>query len=123
MKAVTQISDAELEVMKVLWQLGRATSADIVEQLTTVTEWKPKTVQTLITRLLAKGAISADTKEARAYIYSPLVSESEYKEYANHTFLEKLYNGSVKMMLASFIREQKMSKEELESLRNLLEEE
>lgn len=123
MNAIPQISEAELEVMKILWELGEATSAQVVDRLTQTTDWKPKTVQTLITRLTAKEAIQAKKINAKAFIYLPNVSEEEYKSYANQSFLKKLYNGSLHMMLASFIKEQKLSKGDLEALKKMLDEE
>jgi BlaI family transcriptional regulator, penicillinase repressor len=122
MRAIPQISESELEVMKILWELGQATSSQITDRLTQMTEWKPKTVQTLITRLAAKGAIKAEKTGSKAFLYLPLVSESEYKAYANDSFLHKIYNGSVNLMLASLIKEQKLSKAEIDSLKKLLDE-
>jgi BlaI family transcriptional regulator, penicillinase repressor len=122
MKEMPQISESELEVMKILWELDQATSSQITDLLTQMTEWKPKTVQTLITRLAAKGAIKAEKTGSKAFLYLPLVSESEYKAYANDSFLHKIYNGSVNLMLASLIKEQKLSKAEIDSLKKLLDE-
>lgn len=123
MKSIPQISESELEVMKILWELKEATSTQIVERLTQTTEWKPKTIHTLISRLVAKEAIKAEKTESKAFLYSPLVHEEEYKAYANRSFLEKLYNGSVNLMLTSFIKQQKLSKEEIENLKQLLDDE
>ncbi|MGI6551482.1 MAG: BlaI/MecI/CopY family transcriptional regulator [Syntrophomonadales bacterium] len=123
MGKVPQISESELEVMKVLWELGSATSSQVVERLLPRSDWKPKTIQTLITRLVAKGAIKADPTEGKAFLYSPLVSAEEYRAYANSSFLKKMYNGSVNLMLASFVREQRISREQLEKLKKLLDEE
>jgi BlaI family transcriptional regulator, penicillinase repressor len=122
MKEMPQISESELEVMKILWELDQATSSQITDLLTQMTEWKPKTVQTLITRLAAKGAIKAEKTGSKAFLYLPLVSEGEYKAYANDSFLHKIYNGSVNLMLASLIKEQKLSKAEIDSLKKLLDE-
>jgi BlaI family transcriptional regulator, penicillinase repressor len=122
MKEMPQISESELEVMKILWELNQATSSQITDLLTQMTEWKPKTVQTLITRLAAKGAIKAEKTGSKAFLYLPLVSEGEYKAYANDSFLHKIYNGSVNLMLASLIKEQKLSKAEIDSLKKLLDE-
>ncbi|ATW26814.1 BlaI/MecI/CopY family transcriptional regulator [Candidatus Formimonas warabiya] len=123
MKTIPQISESELEVMKILWALGQATSAQIIERLTQTTEWKPKTIHTLITRLGAKGAIKAENTGSKAFIYFPLVSEGEFKSFASRSFLEKIYNGSLNLMLATFIKEQKISKEEIDGLKKLLDEE
>lgn len=123
MKALPQISESELEVMKILWELGHATSSQIVDRLTKTTEWKPKTVQTLITRLAAKGAIKAKKTGTKAFLYSPLVSQSEYRAHASKSFLQKVYNGSLNLMVASFIKDRKISPAEIDSLKKLLDEE
>ncbi len=118
-----QISEAELEVMKVLWKINNGTSGQIIEILEQETDWKPKTIQTLITRLVSKEAIDVDKTNKKSYIYSPKISEKEYKEYANESFLKKLYNGSINLMLSSFIKERKLTKEDINDLKRLLEEE
>jgi BlaI family penicillinase repressor len=150
MKSIPQISEAELEVMKVLWRLGQAGSSQIIKELTKTTEWKPKTIQTLITRLVGKGAVRAvkaddadksggaaaspsgmttaaskktNARGSKAFTYSPLISETEFKSDANESFLQKLYNGSVNMMLASFVKQQKLTRAEIEELKKLLDEE
>jgi BlaI family penicillinase repressor len=109
--------------MKILWELGSATSSQIVDRLTPISNWKPKTIQTLITRLAAKGVIKAEPTGNKAFLYSPLVSEHEFRVYANQSFLKKIYNGSVNLMLTTLIQEQRISREEIENLRKLLDEE
>ncbi|TCT15430.1 CopY family transcriptional repressor [Natranaerovirga pectinivora] len=123
MKAIPQISESELEVMKILWEVGDSTSANIVEVLTNRTDWKDKTVYTLINRLVAKGAIKAEKTDGKAYIYSPSISEIDYQEFANNSFIQKVYNGSVKMMLTSFVKEHKITKEDIDNLKRILDEE
>jgi len=122
MKSFPQISEAELEVMKVLWELNYATSSQIVERLVKVKNWKPKTVQTLIKRLVAKGAVKAERKTGKAFLYSPNISESEFKAYASSSFLQKVFDGSLSLMIASFIKEKKLSKQEIEDLKKILDE-
>ena len=122
MSNIPQISESELEVMKILWQLKSATSAQIVEELIKTTEWKPKTIQTIITRLVSKEAVEVDKSNKKSYIYFPKINEEEYKTFASTSFIEKLYNGSVNMMIANFIKSKKMSKEDIKELRNLLDE-
>jgi BlaI family penicillinase repressor len=117
-----QISEAELEVMKILWETDHATSTQIVDKFDGKSDWKPKTIHTLITRLVGKGAITAKKIDGKSYIYSTNISEAEYKSYASNSFLQKVYNGSINLMLASFIKEQKLTKKELEELRNMLDE-
>ena len=122
MKSFPQISEAELEVMKVLWELNYATSSQIVERLVKVKNWKPKTVQTLIKRLVAKGAVKAERKTGKAFLYSPNISEGEFKAYASSSFLQKVFDGSLSLMIASFIKEKKLSKQEIEDLKKILDE-
>ncbi|MGL6104953.1 BlaI/MecI/CopY family transcriptional regulator [Romboutsia sp.] len=118
-----QVSEAELEVMKVVWEFKSATSAQIIQKLEESTEWKPKTIQTLITRLVGKEALNVDKTNKKMYIYTPNIGEHEYKNYANESFLQKLYNGSVNLMLSSFIKDKKLSKEEINELKKMLDEE
>lgn len=123
MKTIPQISDAELEVMKILWELRDATSTQIVEKLAVISDWKPKTIHTLIARLVAKEAVIAKKIDGKSYLYSPNVNEEDYKSYANKSFLQRLYNGSLNLMLASYVKEQKLSREEIDELKKLLDEE
>lgn len=118
---MNQISEAELEVMKILWKLESATSAEIIQSLENDSNWKPKTIQTLITRLVSKEALQVDKSNKKAYIYYPNISEEEYKNYANDSFLKKLYNGSINLMLSSFIKDKKLSKDDINELKKLLE--
>ncbi|OQB14908.1 MAG: Penicillinase repressor [Firmicutes bacterium ADurb.Bin193] len=120
-KKIPQISDAESSVMKVLWENGQCTSAQIVGEVSKESDWKPKTIQTLITRLVAKGAIKAEKLTGKAFVYSALVSKDEYIRDANNSFLQKMYDGSLSLMLASFVKERSLSKEQIESLKNILE--
>lgn len=123
MKAVPQISEAELEVMKTIWELQEATSTQIIDRLADTSDWKPKTIHTLISRLVAKEAVKAVRIDGKSYLYSPIISEEEYRKAANQTFLEKLYNGSLNLMLTSFIKNQKLSRQEIKELKKILDEE
>jgi BlaI family penicillinase repressor len=122
MKTIPQISEAELEVMKILWELNKATSTQIVDKLLEISDWKSKTIHTLITRLVSKEAVTAEKIDGKSYMYSPNISEEDYKRHANRSFLQKLYKGSLNLMLASFIKEQKLSKEEIDELKKMLDE-
>lgn len=123
MKHLPQISESELEILKVLWRIGPATSSQIIKELTDTTEWKPKTIQTLITRLVAKEALNTNKDNGKYFIYSANISEVEYKSYANESFIKKLYNGSVKSMFTSFIKENKLTKQDINELKQMLDQE
>lgn len=120
-KKIPQISDAESCVMKVLWENGQCTSSQIINEVSKDSDWKPKTIQTLITRLVLKGAVRAEKSNGKFFVYSAVVSEDDYIRDANNSFLQKMYNGSLSLMLASFVKEQNLSEEQIESLKNILE--
>ena len=63
------ISESELEIMKVLWEIEKGSSAEIIEQLKDKSDWKPKTIQTLITRLVSKGFVDVDKTNRKLFIY------------------------------------------------------
>lgn len=123
MKEIPQISEAELKVMKILWKLKNSISTEIVERLTKNSDWKPKTIYTLINRLVAKEAIRAEKIDGKSYRYYPNISEEEYKSYANKSFLQKVYDGSLNLMFLSFIKEHRLSKEEIDELKKMLDDE
>lgn len=123
MKAELLVSNAELEVLKVLWEHGTLTSQQIIDDLTRTTQWKPKTIQTLITRLVSKKAVKADKANAKAFLYSAAISREEYRKAANHSFLQTVYDGSLRMMLASLAGGDTLSEQDIRELRTLLESE
>ncbi len=72
-----EISQAELEVMKVLWQRAPQTANQVVEPLTDASQWHEKTVKTLLNRFVGKGAVGFE-KEGRVYLYSPVLQQTAY---------------------------------------------
>lgn len=116
-----QITDAEYSVMKVLWEKEPCTSSEIVEDVSKEQDWNDKTIRTLINRLVSKGAVKAEKTNSKAFIYSSLISKKDYINGENSNFLNKLYGGSVKLMLASFVENNNLSKEEIENLKDILE--
>ena len=87
MKMLPQISEAEFEVMKIVWKHAPINTNEITERLTKTTSWSPKTVQTLIKRLVTKGALTYE-KESRVFVYTPLVEENEYIGQESSHFLK-----------------------------------
>ena len=85
--------------MKVLWNRAPLSASDIVEALCQVEPWHPKTVKTLLNRLVKKGALDF-TPEGRAYSYHPLVTEAECATTASEAFLDRVFGGSLQPMLA-----------------------
>lgn len=121
MGEIPKISEAEWEVMKIVWADSPRTSNQIIEALESTKDWKPKTIKTLISRLVSKNALGFK-EEGRKYLYYPLVNENECIRAENQTFLSKVYNGAIKNMLVSFLKESDLSKEDIEDLKRVLDE-
>lgn len=83
------------------------------------TSWSPKTIQTLLKRLVTKKAITYE-KQSRIFVYSPLVREEEYINQESNTFLKRFYNGDIAAMLSAYIENDKLSPSEIDNLRSLL---
>ncbi|UZQ52253.1 BlaI/MecI/CopY family transcriptional regulator [Clostridium kluyveri] len=120
MRKVVAISDAELEIMKIIWKSPNITANKIIEKLKGKTEWKPNTIKTLINRLLNKGAIDFQ-KEGKEYYYYNLINEEEYKISESKSFLNKIFNGSFNLMLMNFIKTKNLSEKDIEELKKILD--
>ena len=121
MKKIPGISETEWEVIKVLWGDGPCTAEHVIETLKRADPtWHPKTVKTFLNRLVKKKALGF-TKEGREYIYKPLVREAECVDAVSQSFLERVFGGSLKPMLAHFVERKKLSAEEIRELKRLLE--
>ncbi len=119
MKPLPQISEAEYEVMKIVWKYAPISTNEITEKLLRTTFWSPKTIQTLIKRLVTKGALAYE-KESRVFVYTPLVKENEYIGQESRSFLKRYFNGDITAMLSAYMENDKLSETELEQLLSLL---
>ncbi len=119
MKKTPKISEAEWEVMKVLWDTSPATANDIVKRLSGKTVWKRETIRTLINRLVQKKALGFE-KKGRQYHYFPLVTEAECIKAEARSFLRRLGGGSIEPMLVAFVEEEHLSPEKISKLRRIL---
>ena len=119
MRRLPQISEAEFEVMKVIWKHAPISTNEVTEKLTQTTKWNPKTIQTLIKRLVTKGAFSYE-KQSRVFVYTPLIEEKEYIGQESHSFLKRYYDGDITAMLSAYIEADKLSESEIDTLRSLL---
>lgn len=119
MPSLPQISEAEFEVMKVVWKYAPINTNQITERLMETTTWSPKTIHTLIKRLTTKGALTYE-KEGRIFVYTPLVKEDEYINQESNSFLKRFYNGNITSMLSAYIENDKLSQDDIDTLRLLL---
>lgn len=119
MSALPQITEAEYEVMKIVWKYAPINTNEITEKLLATSSWSAKTIQTLIKRLVNKGALAYE-KNSRVFVYTPLVKESEYISQESNSFLNRYYDGDITAMLSAYIENDKLSETEIETLRSLL---
>lgn len=118
MKKQIQIADSELPIMKVLWEKGELTSPEIFADM----DGNKSTLKTLLQRLVAKGAIKATEINSRTYKYSPLVTRDEYTNTTRRSFIQKVFDGSAETMLLNFVKEEKISREDLQKILEMVEE-
>lgn len=119
MKSIPKISEAEFEIMKIVWKYSPINTNDVVEKLADKIAWSPKTVQTLLSRLVKKGALEY-TKKSRVFVYTPLVEEKEYLTEESNSFLDKFYNGALNSMVLNFLEQDKLTKKDIDELKDIL---
>jgi len=112
-----KISDSELEVMRILWREARPLSfTEIRKELETTTDWKKSTIQTLLIRLRDKGIVR--THEHYVTLYTSNISEEEHVQEEGQNFLNKLFGGSAKNLLAALHRGGKLNQNDVDDLRD-----
>jgi BlaI family penicillinase repressor len=121
MKNLPKISESEWMVMRVLWAKSPLTANEVVERLTGKAKWKPKTVKTLIDRLVKKGAVKFE-KEGRRHRYYPAVERDECIATERQSFIRRVYGGTMKPMLAAFLEDAELSADDISELKEILEE-
>ncbi|MCI8282424.1 MAG: BlaI/MecI/CopY family transcriptional regulator [Lachnospiraceae bacterium] len=114
-----QISEAEYEVMKIVWKHAPINTNEITKQLLLTTTWSPKTIQTLIKRLVTKGALTYE-KQGRIFVYTPAVKEGEYIGQESSSFLNRFYHGTLTSMVSSYLEQDRLTESEIQQLRALL---
>lgn len=119
MKKLPQISEAEFEVMKVIWKYAPISTNEVTEKLMQTTDWSPKTIQTMLKRLVNKKALTYE-KQSRVFVYTPLIQQDEYIRQKSNSFLDRFYDGNIVSMLSSYLKDEKLSDSEIDSLRGLL---
>lgn len=123
MNHIPPITDAELEVMRVLWANPNCPSSEIVKRLAERMEWSPNTSRTLLNRLVQKKAAGVKLEEGskRTQLFFSIISEQEYLRSETTFFMKKLYGGALKPMLAHFLEDKKLNAQEIEDLKALFD--
>lgn len=114
------ITEAEYHVMKIVWANAPVSTKEVTEKLLEETEWKDKTIHTLLSRLVKKGILAYE-KKGRVFVYTPLVKETEYVLQESRSFLDKFYDGALNSMIVNFLEEDKLSKDDIDELKKILD--
>lgn len=116
-----RISDAEWDVMDVVWQRGEATAAEVIDAIAEKRDWNHRTVRTLLARLVEKGVLACQAQGNR-YSYRPAVSRKKCVRENARTFVEKYFGGDAASLLVHFVKESRIDAADIETLKQLLDE-
>lgn len=114
-----KLFDSELKVMDVLWRLGDRTAKEISAVLGEETGWNVNTTYTVIKKCIAKGAV---LRSEPNFLCHALVSKEEIQQAETEELIGKLFDGSPDLLFASLLSSQKLSREQIERLRELVDE-
>jgi BlaI family penicillinase repressor len=114
------ISEAEWDVMKVVWDHEPVAASDVADRLAVERDWHPQTVKTMLTRLVGKGAL-AYKAEGKRYLYRARISRDACIRHESRSFLSRVFDGSVTPAVVHLLTHSKLSDDELKQLRRLLD--
>lgn len=115
-----RVSDAEWEVLRVVWQHPECTATEIAALVVQDTPWKPATVKTLLGRLVKKQVLGLQPALGGAR-YHPLVTQAEAEAAARRSFVQKVYRGRTKPLITALLRDEALTSEEIAELHRLLD--
>jgi len=128
---MTEISNAEFEVLEALWQHYPASANEIIAKLNESRaadsgadnnqekQWHDKTVKTLLNRLVKKQAISFE-KQQRHYLYSPLLEREAYTLKESKSLVERMFSGKLAPLVAGFAKQNDLNKDDISALKSLI---
>jgi BlaI family penicillinase repressor len=116
------ISEAEWEVIKVIWAHGPATAGQVVDALAPTTKWRPRTVKTLLSRLVKKGAVRCDVEDKR-FLYRAVITRQSATRREARSFLSRVFDGALAPALVTFLKESDLSLKDIDELRRILDRE
>lgn len=115
-----QISDAEWAVMNLVWESQPIDASQVVEQLGAVNDWSAATIKTMLHRLVKKGALAHEA-DGKKYIYRSKVRRRDCVRRASRSFVDRVFGGQTAPALLQLVRSSKLSADEVEELRQLLD--
>ncbi|HEV7224063.1 MAG TPA: BlaI/MecI/CopY family transcriptional regulator [Pirellulales bacterium] len=119
MPRAMQISDSEWDVMEPIWETGPCTAAEVIKRLRATHDWNHSTIRTLLARLVEKGVLDYEVDGAR-YVYRAAVSRRRCVRQKGRSFLNKVFGGDVGALLAHFVENASLDRDQFEQLQQLL---
>ncbi len=114
-----QITPAELEIMKVLWREPGLGASEIADALEGRQDWNIRTIKTLLSRLVDKGALETQ-QDGRRYLYRPAVEKGDYQTKAAGQLIDRLFGGRAAPLIAQLADARGLSEDDIEELEALL---
>ena len=114
-----QISDAEWQVMKIIWMQGEQSSTDLIKVLEKRFSWSKSTIQTLLARLVEKECLTRE-KQGKSFVYSALLSQEDSKKLLVQDIKDKVCSRRMKQLLADLIKECDFTLADLEGLEEVI---
>lgn len=112
--------EAELEIMKVIWKASEPIGSSAIGEAVEDKGWKRTTIATFLSRLVEKGALSAE-KRGKALYYTPLISLKEYRKAQLKSFVKNVFDGSSKDLVASLFEEEAFTDKDIKELAEVFE--
>lgn len=118
MEIKMKLFDSERKVMEVLWQEGAISAGQVVKILKEETGWNKNTTYTVIKKCVDKGAVR---REEPGFICRPLISRQEVQDYETEELIDKMFDGSKEKFFAAFLDGKKLSNQEVDSLKRMMD--
>ena len=115
-----RLSEAEWEVMEVLWASpSPLTATDIADRIPALRDWSLATVKSLLSRLLAKGAVRPD-KDGRRFLYTPAIERESYVGDESRRFVDRLFGGRLSPLIAQLAEDETLGEDDVAEIEALL---
>jgi BlaI family transcriptional regulator, penicillinase repressor len=121
MGRTARISDAEWEIMNVIWGRSPITANEVVGALAGRVDWNHRTIKTMLNRLIAKGALTYE-RQGKAYLYVPKVKREACVRQESRSFVQRVFGGHATPMLVNLVKSTELSPKDIEELRKILKE-
>ncbi len=121
MQLAPDISDSEWSVMTALWESSPQTASEVTRTLRPTMNWAENTVRTLLTRLVEKGALKTAENASGTRTFIPAVKREACVRAESQSFLDRIFGGAAKPLLVHFAENSKLTAEEVEELKKLLD--